>query len=145
MTEKISQLIEKVSQANQGKDSIFDVATAIEVCRQQVDTLDQAEELAIKSKQWGPLVSIYIENRKNPAKALQIIDEKINNLKQKVECLQLYAPKIFKTFKALNDREDHIVMGVQLPSNLMEKLINLVKFIVDALIEYKCNGRKFKS
>jgi hypothetical protein len=37
-----------------------------------------------------------MENRKNPGKALQIIDEKINNLKQKVECLQLYAPKIFK-------------------------------------------------
>jgi hypothetical protein len=72
------------------------------------------------------LVSINIENRKNPAKAMQIIDEKINNLKQKVECLQLYAPKIFKAIKS--------EMG---PNNLMEKLINLVKFIVDALIEYR--------
>jgi hypothetical protein len=40
--EKISQLIEKASQGS-GKDTIFDVATAIEVCRQQEDTLDQAE------------------------------------------------------------------------------------------------------
>jgi hypothetical protein len=34
MTEKIYHLIDKASQANQGnRDSIFDVATAIEVCR----------------------------------------------------------------------------------------------------------------
>jgi len=50
MTEKIYHLIDKASQANQGnRDSIFDFATAIEVCRQQKDTLDQAEELATKS------------------------------------------------------------------------------------------------
>ena len=36
--EKISALIEKA--AATGKDTIFDVATAIEVCRQQEDTLD---------------------------------------------------------------------------------------------------------
>ena len=41
--EKISQLIDKAASANGGKETIFDVATAIEVCRQQEDTLDQAE------------------------------------------------------------------------------------------------------
>ena len=96
--EKITQLIDKASStgSNGGKETIFDVATAIEVCRQQEDTLDQAEQLAIKSKQWGLLVQIKIENRKDPAKALEIIDKNINNLKEKVECLQLYAPKLFK-------------------------------------------------
>jgi len=34
MPEKISQLIEKASAQGAGKDTIFDVATAIEVCRQ---------------------------------------------------------------------------------------------------------------
>ena len=42
------------------------------------------------------LVQIKIENRKEPAKALEIIDKNICNLKEKVECLQLYAPKLFK-------------------------------------------------
>jgi hypothetical protein len=88
MPEKISNLIEKASQGGgSGKDTIFDVATAIEVCRQQDDTLKQAEELASKSQQWSLLVQITIENRKDPAKALQIIDENISNLKEKVECL----------------------------------------------------------
>ena len=85
--EKISQLIEKAATTANGKETIFDVATAIEVCRQQEDTLEQAEQLAIKSKQWGLLVQIKIENRKEPAKALEIIDKNITNLKEKVECL----------------------------------------------------------
>jgi len=56
--EKISHLIEKASSSasSSSKDTIFDVATAIEVCRQQEDTLEQAEQLALKSKQWGLLV-----------------------------------------------------------------------------------------
>jgi len=33
------------------------------------------------------LVQIKIENMKEPAKALEIIDKNINNLKEKVECL----------------------------------------------------------
>jgi len=41
--EKISQLIDKSTSASSQSSSIFDVATAIEVCRQQEDTLDQAE------------------------------------------------------------------------------------------------------
>ena len=105
MPEKISQLIEKASAQGAGKDTIFDVATAIEVCRQQDDTLRQAEELASKSQQWALLVQITIENRKDPAKALQIIDENIVNLKEKVECLQLYAPKLFNAIRAESDKD----------------------------------------
>jgi len=41
-------------------------------------------------------VQIKIENRKEPKEALEIIDKNINSLKEKVECLQLYAPKLFK-------------------------------------------------
>jgi hypothetical protein len=72
------------------------VATAIEVCRQQAETLDEAEALAFQSKKWKLLVQIQIENRKDPIKALTTIDKNITNLKEKVECLQLYAPKLFK-------------------------------------------------
>jgi len=146
MPEKISNLIEKASQG--GKDTIFDVATAIEVCRQQDDTLKQAEELASKSQQWSLLVQITIENRKDPAKALQIIDENISNLKEKVECLQLYAPKLFKAIRAENDRDRQggITMSDYNRNKLIDKLQNLVKQIVDALIEYKGNkGKGFTS
>ena len=92
--DKITQLIQRSTQNN--KDTIFDVATAIEVCRQQSETLDEAEALAQQSKKWKLLVQIQIENRKDPVKALQTIDLSITNLKEKVECLQLYAPKLFK-------------------------------------------------
>ena len=150
MPEKISNLIEKASQGGGGgggKDTIFDVATAIEVCRQQDDTLKQAEELASKSQQWSLLVQITIENRKDPAKALQIIDENISNLKEKVECLQLYAPKLFKAIRAENDRDRQggITMSDYNRTRLIDKLQNLVKQIVDALIEYKRNKGKFLS
>ena len=45
--DKISKLIEKATLNS--KETIFDVATAIEVCRQQQETLEQAEDLAEKS------------------------------------------------------------------------------------------------
>ena len=42
---KIQELIKKSETASSG-DSIFDIDTAIEVCRQQEETLDQAEALS---------------------------------------------------------------------------------------------------
>lgn len=54
--DKISELISKSNSA-QG-DSIFDIDTAIEVCRQQTETLDQAEKLAEQSKNYKLLVQI---------------------------------------------------------------------------------------
>lgn len=58
--------------------------------------MDQAEKLAVQNKKWKLLVQICIENRKDPVKALQIIDQNIKNLKEKVECLQIYGPKLLK-------------------------------------------------
>ena len=52
--DKITQLIQRSTQNS--KDTIFDVATAIEVCRQQAETLDEAEQLAFQSKKWKLLV-----------------------------------------------------------------------------------------
>ena len=43
---------------------IFDVDTAIEVCRQQDSTRDHAIMLAEKMQRWRLLVQIYIENQK---------------------------------------------------------------------------------
>ena len=43
--------------------------------------------LAKTSKKWKLLVQIFIENKKENQSALQIIDQNINSLKEKVECL----------------------------------------------------------
>ena len=98
---KIQELIKKSETASSG-DSIFDIDTAIEVCRQQEETLDQAEALSEKSKKFKLLVQIKIENRHDNQAALNIIDQKIHNLKEKVECLQQYVPKLLKTKQSKN-------------------------------------------
>ena len=66
------------------------------MCRQQTETLDQAEKLAEQSKNYRLLVQIQIENRHNNDEALKIINDKIVNLKEKVQCLQQYVPKLLK-------------------------------------------------
>jgi len=55
--------------------------------------------LASSSRKWKLLVQIYIENKKDFQKALVIIDQNITNLKDKVECLQMYGPKLLKESK----------------------------------------------
>jgi hypothetical protein len=77
--DKIQELIEK-SETLQSGESIFDIDTAIEVCRQQDETLGQAEYLALKSKNYKLYVQIKIENRRDYISALDIIDNKITNL-----------------------------------------------------------------
>lgn len=71
--DKITQLIER-SQSQHKAESIFDINTAIEVCRQQDETLDQAEKLAENSQNYRLLVQIKIENRQDNLGALNIID-----------------------------------------------------------------------
>jgi hypothetical protein len=52
--DKITEFIEKLK-SNQ-KESYFDIDTAIEVCRQQKETLDEAEKLAKNSMNFKLLV-----------------------------------------------------------------------------------------
>jgi hypothetical protein len=122
------------------------VATAIEVCRQQEDTLEQAEKLAEKSQQWSLLVQIQIENRKQPAKALEIIDKRISSLREKVDCLQLYAPKLFKAIAAAKGLERQLSQSLfdLNKSSLVEQLQALARNIVGALLEHK-KHKKFVS
>jgi len=67
--DKIQDLIKK-SEGMSAGESIFDIDTAIEVCRQQEETLDQAEALSEKSKNFRLLVQIKIENRHDYSAAL---------------------------------------------------------------------------
>ena len=78
------------------KQTNFDVATAIDVCRQQKSTREEAIKLAKYKEMWKLLVQIQIENEKNWQEALNVIKDKINNLREKVDCLQIYGPKLLK-------------------------------------------------
>lgn len=86
---------------DRGSDSIFDVETAIDVCRQKPGYTDLAIKLAERYEKWELLVSIYIENE-NPdiPEAIEIIDEKIKDVKNKVKLLQQYGSQL------LNPRTD---------------------------------------
>lgn len=92
------------------------------------------------------MVQIQIENRKNPTKALEIIDKKIASLREKVDCLQLYAPKLFKAIyqTKLSERQGASSLFDMSKSTLVEQLQSLVRKIVGALIEYK-KHKKFVS
>ena len=82
-----------------GKDSkasTFDVATAIEVCRQHASTRKQAILLATKTQKWHLLVQIQIENERQWREALEIIKKNIVNVQEKIEILQIYGPKLLK-------------------------------------------------
>ena len=54
------------------------------------------------------MVQIKIENRRDNIGALKIIDENINNLKEKVECLKQYVPKLLKNEK--NGQKTSIIL-----------------------------------
>ena len=45
------------------REAIYDVDTAIEVCRQQGSTLDDAVKLAKQKKRWKLLVHIYMDSK----------------------------------------------------------------------------------
>mmetsp|Transcript_17398 Transcript_17398/g.29273 ORF Transcript_17398/g.29273 Transcript_17398/m.29273 type:complete len:414 (+) Transcript_17398:1215-2456(+) len=134
--DKITELIKKSEQQHKG-ESIFDIDTAIEVCRQQKETLDVAEALAEKSKNYKLLVQIQIENKRDNEAALETIDKKINNLKEKVQCLQQYVPKLLK---ASNDSSQ-----IAQKKKRSKEILQIVKDIAKALIEYTKFKKQFKS
>ena len=79
-------------------------------------------------------MQIKVENRKEPREALEIIEKNIRNLKEKVECLQMYAPKLFKAIQA-GRKEDRSMFDLQ-KNTLVECLQSLVRSIVDAMIDF---------
>ena len=110
-------------------DSIFDIAIAIEVCRQQPDTLELAEELAMRHEKWELLVQIYMENRvEYEEKALMIIDEKIERSKLKLDLLKQYSDKFFKA----NTQKNQFI-GANLSNKTQSLLKKLSKKLFDQL------------
>ena len=104
---------------------------------QQPETLDQAEALAERSKEKNELlVQIKIENRHDYASALKIIDEKITNLKEKVNCLQQYVPKFLK------NRSDQTNSGLK--SKQTQEILAIVKDITKALVDYTKHDGRFE-
>lgn len=90
--------IEEQMIKDRGSDSIFDVETAIDVCRQKHGYSDLAIKLAKRYEKWELLVSIYIEDENtNISEALSIIDKKIRDVKSKVKLLQQYGGQMLST------------------------------------------------
>jgi hypothetical protein len=90
--------IEEQMIKDRGSDSIFEVQTAIDVCRQKPGYSDLAIKLAQRYEKWELLVSIYIEDEKpNLSKAITIIDENIRDVKSKVKMLQQYGSQLLNT------------------------------------------------
>lgn len=91
------------------------------------------------------MVQIKIENRHNNEEALQIINEKIHNLKEKVQCLQQYVPKLLKKQNDSVATTDFARMkeegGVR--RSQQKKILDIVKDIAKALVEYTKNKKKF--
>lgn len=131
-------MIEK-SQSPAKGENIFDINTAIEVCRQQPDTMEHAEKLAEYSKNYKLLVQIKIENRRDNYGALDIIDRKIKNIKEKVTCLQLYVPKLLKLRGS--GKED-----IEELRDKQQRILKIVTDIASALCEWvKLNKRGFET
>ena len=84
------------------------------------------------------MVQIQIENKKDPAKALKIIEANIVNLREKVECLQLYAPKLFKQYNP-----NAVKMSTLQQQTILDQIQSIVRNIVGALVEYTKNNGKF--
>ena len=132
------------------QEPIFDVDTAIEVCRQQDLTREYAIDLAEKKKRWKLLVQIYIENQKLYKKALIKIDQNIDNVREKVDMLQMYGPKLLKQCEK-QDRENnknyptYNFMEARTKEDertLTTKDVMDVAFrIVQALVYYVANGK----
>ena len=103
--------IEEQMIKDRGSDSIFDVETAIDVCRQKAGYSDLAINLAKRYEKWELLVSIYIEDSdSNISGALEVIDEKIRDVKSKLDLLKQYGgvllsinnSNLYKEKKTLN-------------------------------------------
>lgn len=142
--DKITELIKKSE--SHGKGSYFDIDTAIEVCRQQKETLDVAEALAEKSKNYTLLVQIQIENKHDYEAALTTIDKKINNLKEKVQCLQQYVPKLLKAREDSKKRDEPKDNSSITSRRLQAKqILQIVKDIATALVDYVKNKKVFRN
>lgn len=79
-------------------------------------------------------MQIYIENRKSNSGALKIINDDITNLKEKVECLQLYGPKLLKI-------KNETTSYSSSRTNLSSEIQKIASDIVSALMEYNKNKK----
>lgn len=84
-------------------ESIFDVETAIEVCRQKEGYQKLAIELAEKYEKWNLLVAMYIAD-KNYSQVIRIIEEKIRSVKDKVKLLQQYGSQLLETDSSMKSK-----------------------------------------
>lgn len=103
--------------------------------------MDQAEKLAESSQNYKLLVQIKIENRQDNLGALNIIDQKIDNLKEKCQCLQQYVPKLLKIKEDASGKTD-LKDALSKRNDNSKRILDNVKSIATALCEFTKNNKK---
>ena len=93
------------------------------------------------------MVQIKIENRHDNEGALNIIDTKITNIKEKVQCLQQYVPKLLKdrhvdTTKKLDSALNNARIADRQKQE--KRILEIVKEIAKALVDYTKHNKRFE-
>ena len=121
--------IEEQMIKDRGSDSIFDVETAIDVCRQKQGYLDLAINLSKRYEKWKLLVSIYIEGETpNYNEALVIIDERVRLVKDKVKLLQQYGGQLLGANDSKFFKDNQPKVGRE--KKTIELLFKITKYLI---------------
>ena len=105
--------------------------------------------LAECKKRWKLLVQIYIESQNQYKKALIMIDTKINNVREKVDLLQMYGPKLLKECENQANSQTvnpHLSMIERKDNDRVitnEDVCNVAFRIVEAMVYYTAHGQSF--
>ncbi len=133
---EIEFYIKEATDEKMKNSRIFDVATAIEVCREHKQTRQQAVTLAEKEKQYELLVQIYIDDLDKFNEAINTIEKNILNLRQKVDILKVYGPKILK------NSEMRLTSGLtanRYQESGSDRVVKLVQGVASDVIKIACD------
>ena len=108
--------------------------------------------LAENMQRWKLLVQIYIENQKQYKKALNLINNKITNVREKVDLLQMYGPKLLKECERqekerLKNYESFQLISEKNKDNdktlTTKDVMQVALDIVISMVYYKAHGNQF--
>ena len=122
--------IEEQMIKDRGSDTIFDVKTAIDVCRQKQGYNDLAIKLAKKYEKWEMLVNIYIEDElPNYNEAVNIIEEKVRDVRMKVKLLQQYGGVLLSMNDSKFFKDNSGKMGKEVKTK--ELLLKITTYLIE--------------
>ena len=94
-------------------------------------------------------MQIYIESQGWYKKALVMIDQKINNVREKVDLLQMYGPKLLKECEKQRKSTQTTFSAMERGKNddktiTMEDVSDVAFRIVEAMVYYTAHGQQFQ-